>query len=315
MSTPLKVTDRVPFESTLGTDISHANDVTDALRIANLDWGLIDVPNPTFPILCDDGVINASLPDRRLLVRDDNGVVLSTVGSRYVPLSNADVYAIADHARTLGARFDSAGETNHGRTTFLTMTIPEASVRIGGHDPIDYKVILSTSNDGGVAMSSVTARRRVCTNGLTIGIGVPQTWNIRHSASAEERLVEARNTMTGAIRYAKEFTARAEQLAATPMTTNEYDAFLAELDPRPDEDRKTALTRWENRRSSLMELWSTADTQEEGRHTRWAALNAVAEWLDWEKPARGGANAVAMRQLNDSGAATRQRAYRLLQPA
>lgn len=110
MSTPLKVTNRVPFDAQIGTDISGATDVSDALRIAGLDWGLIDMPSPTLAVFGEDGITNVTMPDRRLIVRDDTNVVLSTVGSRYVPLSNAEVYAVADHARNLGARFSAAGE-------------------------------------------------------------------------------------------------------------------------------------------------------------------------------------------------------------
>lgn len=315
MSTPLKVTNRVPFDAQIGTDISAATDVSDALRIAGLDWGLIDMPSPTLAVFDEDGITNVTMPDRRLIVRDDTNVVLSTVGSRYVPLSNAEVYAVADHARNLGARFSAAGEVSYGRQTFLTMEVPEAAVNVGGNDPITTKVVLRTSNDGGVAMASVSAMRKVCTNGMTIGVGTPQSWEIRHSASAVQRLQEAEHAMAGAMRYAKEFAARAEHLAATPMSTNEFDRFLADLHPRPDQERKAAHTRWENRRDTLMSLWSESITQEEGRRTRWGALNALVEYLDWHKPIRGGEEARALRQLDDTNAATRQRAYRLLQPA
>lgn len=195
------------------------------------------------------------------------------------------------------------------------MEVPEAAVSIGGNDPITTKVVLRTSNDGGVAMASVSAMRKVCTNGMTIGVGTPQSWEIRHSASAAQRLQEADQAMTGAMRYAKEFAARAEQLAATRMSTNEFDRFLTELHPRPDQERKAAHTRWETRRDILMDLWSESFTQEEGRGSAWGALNSVVEYLDWHKPIRGGEEARALRQLDDTNAAVRQRAYRLLQPA
>ncbi|PZT95415.1 MAG: hypothetical protein DI630_24320 [Gordonia sp. (in: high G+C Gram-positive bacteria)] len=315
MSTPLKVTNRVPFDAQIGTDISKATDVSDALRIAGLDWGLIDMPSPTLAVFGEDGITNVTMPDRRLIVRDDTNVVLSAVGSRYVPLSNSEVYAVADHARALGAQFNSAGEINHGRSTFLTMNIPEATVNVAGHDPVSFKLVARTSNDGGIAFLSVSALRQVCSNGMTIGVGVPQTIEIRHSASATQRLQEAEQAMTAAMRYAKEFAARAEQLAATPMRTNEFDRFLAELHPRPAQERKAAHTRWETRRDVLMNLWAHSETNEEGRGTAWGALNALVEWADWFKPTRGGEEARALRQLDDTNAAIRQRAYRLLQPA
>lgn len=317
MSSALAITDRVPFEHQLGTDIRSAHNVQDALSTAGLAWGLRDVPADSVTLMDAAGVTIGSMPGRRFIVRDDNNTILAAVGSRYTTIDNAAAFAVADQAQMLGARFEAAGEIDHGRSTYMSMSLPEATTMIGGHDPVSFKVILSTSHSGdGAAVQSVSARRLVCTNGLEIGsVGVPRTWSIRHSASAEQRLIEARTAMQGAMRYVKEFTARAEALAAASMSTNEFDLFLATLDPRPDDDRKTAVTRWENRRDTLMGLWSTADTQEEGRNTRWAALNAVGEYLDWHKSTRGGETARALSQFNDTNAATRARAYQLLQPA
>lgn len=319
MSTPLKVTNRVPFEHQLGTDISAARTVDEALTIAGLNWGLRDIPGDPVTLMGADGITIGSMPGRRFIVRDDDNTILATVGSRYTTIDNAAAFEVADHAHMLGAQFDAAGEVDHGRTTYMSMSIPEATTAIGGNDPVEFKVVMSTSHAGeGAAVQSVTARRLVCTNGLTIGVNngsTPRTWSIRHSASADQRLIEARTAMQGAMQYAKAFTAHAEALIASPMTTNEFDRFLAELVPRPDEGRKTSVTRWENRRNTLMDLWGTAFTQEEGRHTRWAALNSVGEFLDWHKNTRGGESARALSQFNDTNAAFRQRAFQLLQPA
>jgi phage/plasmid-like protein (TIGR03299 family) len=317
MSSALTITDRVPFEHQLGTDIRAARTVDEALTIAGLNWGLRDIPGDSVTLMGADGITIGSMPGRRFITRDDDNTILATVGSRYTTIDNAAAFEVADHAHALGAQFDAAGEIDHGRTTYMSMTIPEASTKIGGHDDVQYKVVLATSHAGeGAAVQSVTARRKVCTNGLTVGLpGTSQTWSIRHSASADQRLIEARTAMQGAMQYAKAFTAHAEALIASPMNTNEFDRFLAELDPRPDEARKTSVTRWENRRNTLMDLWGTAFTQEEGRHTRWAALNSVGEFLDWHKNTRGGDSARALSQFNDTNAATRQRAFRLLQAA
>ena len=317
MSSALTITDRVPFEHQLGNDISAARSVEQALAIAGLNWGLRDIPGDTVTLMGADGITIGSMPDRRFIVRDNNNTILASVGSRYTTIDNAAAFSVADQAHMLGARFDAAGEIDHGRTTYMSMSIPEATSNIGGKDPVEFRVILTTSHAAeGAAVQSVTARRKVCTNGLTIGIpGASQTWSIRHSASADQRLIEARTAMQGAMQYAKAFTAHAEALIATPMTTNEFDQFLIALDPRPDEERKAATTRWENRRDTLMELWATTYTQEEGRHTRWAALNSVGEFLDWHKSTRGGDTGRSLSQFNDGNATTRQRAFRLLQAA
>lgn len=308
-------TDRVPNAAVLGTDITAATDAADALRIAGLDWDLVDTPADDLTILSEDGVTLGRMPGRRLISRSDSDVILAAVGSRYETINNYEAFSLADDAQALGAQFAHAGEIDHGRTTFMTMTIPEASVRVAGVDPIDFGFYLRTSNGGaGAATWSVSARRLVCTNGMEIGLkGSTRSFSIRHSAGAPHKLELARKAVQDAMSYAKTFAAHAEQLAGDRMSIREFTDYIDTLCPKPDEDRKAATTKWENRRSSMLELFTAADTQEEIRGTRWAALNAVSEYHEWLAPTRGDSDrARALRQFNGASDDFRQRAYNLL---
>lgn len=307
-------TDRVPNAAVLGTDITSATDASDALRIAGLDWDLIDTPADDLTILSEDGVTLGRMPGRRLISRSDSDVILAAVGSRYATISNYEAFSLSDDAKALGAQFAHAGEIDHGRTTFMTMSIPEASVQIAGVDPIDFGFYLRTSHGAGAATWSVSARRLVCTNGMEVGLpGSSRTFSIRHSASAQHQLTLASKAVQDAMVYAKTFAAHAEKLVDDRMSTREFTNFIDTLCPKPEEGRKAATTRWENRRASLQELFTAADTQEEIRGTRWAAFNAVSEYHEWLAPTRGDSDrARALRQFSGTSDDFRQRAYSLL---
>ncbi len=313
---------RLPAQSVLGTDIAAATDTGEALRMAGLDWGLTVHDTDNMTLLGDTGVISTSLPGQRMIMRDDTYQGLAVVGSRYTPVSNAAAFALADDARLLGATFAHAGELDFGRRTFLTMDLPEARVHVGGKDIVDFGIVFRTSHDGsGSIVGEVTGKRLVCTNGLTLGIGSAHRWSIPHTASAHDRMDAARVLLQGATRYAKEFAAIGELLISRPMTVTEFTTYIDTLYPQPDESKKAAVTRWENRRVELLDLFRLAATQEEGRSTQWAALNAVVEWEDWGRSVRTSDGetadqARAARQFNNpDSAGTKQNAYRLLQPA
>ena len=288
---------RLPASAVLGTDIATATTVDEALQMAGLDWGLQMHEAKALTVLTDTGVISTSIPGQKLLLRDDSFTTLAAVGSAYEPVDNRAAFDLADRARQLGAVFAHAGETDHGRKAFLTMDLPEARVNVGGKDLVDFGVIFRTSHGSGSITGEVSGMRLVCSNGLVQGIGAGSKWTVRHTRTATDRIALAEDTLRGAARYAKEFAAIGESLISMRYTVDEFVAYIDRLYPRPDEAKKAAVTRWENRRGELLDLFRIAETQEDARGTRWAAYNAVTEWEDWFRPARGGDSGRAARQF------------------
>lgn len=294
----------------LGTNITDATCLDDALRTANLDWSVIQHKADNLTLFADDDIVTTSIPGKDLLIRSDNNQTLGVVGSRYTPVSNADAFSMADAAHRLGARFAYAGELDHGRKTFLTMTLPEASISVGGHDLVEFSIKFTTGHAGCAPITGeAIGTRLVCTNGMRSSFGTNHKWNIRHTATADHRLEQAETALQHAFAYAKEFSAAAEHMISTPMSRREFTEFIDTLFPEPEEgctSRKRNL--WETRRRNLLSLFGTYETQEEGRETRWAGYNSVIEWLDWFRPAQGGEEGRALRNFetgNDNGLGSR----------
>lgn len=59
------------------------------------------------------------------------------------------------------------------------------------------------------------------------------------------------------------------------------------LYPKPEENSKGALTKWENKVSLIQDIY-TGPTNNMIAGTAWGALNAMTERLDWYRSARGG---------------------------
>ena len=96
-----------------------------------------------------------------LVLRDNpfNGGtdVLATVGKRYKPVQNEELFAFADaiHDADPNCRWESAGSLKKGKVVFGTVDIPRTMVLDpqGANDETKLYLIVWTSHDGSVAVS------------------------------------------------------------------------------------------------------------------------------------------------------------------
>ncbi|MDH6283951.1 DUF932 domain-containing protein [Prescottella agglutinans] len=297
----------------LGTDISAARTVDEALHMANLDWTIEEHPADSFALTTEDGVTMTGMPGMRFFLRSDTKEALHLGGARYTPVTNADAFASAEAAVAMGARFATGGAIRGGRQTYLELDLPDANVEVGGKDLVTFQLLLRTAHDGsGRVTGEARARRLVCTNGMTANIGFPTHFAIGHTRSAHDRLAAASTMVQGAVRYAKEFAAIADHMLDTPMTRTEFAAFIDALYPQPDEENAREYGRWESRRHELIDLFRFADTNDLGRGSRWGAYSALTEHLDWFTTVRGGDDARALRQLDNTAQGMKDRALQIL---
>mgnify|MGYP001564903048 CR=1 FL=1 len=302
----------------LGTDLSGVTDIQQALTQANLDWGLNVIPADHLAILGDDGITPTSIPGMRLVMRDDNHVTLGVVGGKYQAVDNRSVFSMGEHVLAQGGHLIAGGEVDHGRKTFMRFSLPEAQIKVGGKDLVNFGVTIRAAHDGtGHVFAGVEATRLVCTNGMTTKIkGIPHEFKLRHTASAEGRLAEAEQVLQGAARYAREFVAAADVMLDTKFTLREYETYIDALFPKPEEEGR-ARTLWETRRGELLDLYQFAETNDLGRNTAWGAFNSVTEYLDWAAPVRVTTGSTvedtrARRQFDNSNQAVKDQAFSLL---
>ncbi|MGP5014487.1 DUF932 domain-containing protein [Glutamicibacter ardleyensis] len=304
--------------SRLGTDLSGITNIEEAMTKANLDWTVNLVPAQGLMMLTEEGITNTSIPDMRMVMRSDNQVTLGVVGARYQNVDNHEVFGLGEHILNQGGQLVAGGELNHGRRTFMRFDLPETQVTVGGSDLVKFGISLRACHDGsGTVTASVDGLRLACTNGMSVKMHVPHAFSIRHTTNARHRLATADMVLQGAITYAKEFSAVAEELISRPFSRSEFIGYIDALYPAPDEREKRAYTIWRNRRRELISLFDFADTNDYGRHTQWGAFNAVTEYLDWGTTVRANADQSisetrALRQFDQAHQNVKDRAFELL---
>ena len=118
--------------------------------------------------------------------------------------------------------------------------------------------------------------------------GAKQSFKIRHTQTAEGRIVQARQALGLTFAYADEFQKQAQELFTQSVTDKQFSDLIRNLYPKPEADVKGALKKWENKVVLLDDLYHNSPTNSAIKGTGWGAFNALTERLDYYRTARTG---------------------------
>ena len=225
--------------------------------------------------------------------------VLGVVGQRYVPLQNEDLFSFGDNILDGGGRWETAGSLRGGRVVFGSLALERETILDpnGVADKVKTYLLVNTSHDGSIAIqASITPVRVVCANTLNLALnsikkknGVKQSFKIRHTQTAEGRILQAREALGLSVAYFDEFSKEAQELFSREITDKKFSEIIKAIYPKPEKDaKKIALTKWENKVILLDDLYHNSNTNANIKGTAWGALNALTERLDYFRTARKG---------------------------
>ena len=278
----------------LGVITDGAQNVEDALRLAQLDWTVYKSDEPVqVPVPNATGVTMVSTPGRYITYRDHPKLGLQglgVVGEQYTVIQNKEAFDFLNAlTHESGAVFETAGSLFDGRQVFVSMKMPQ-HISIGeGTDTVDLYLVCSTSHDGSKAFTVfITAVRPVCANTVQFGLqSAVSKWHIKHTSNVKGKVQQARESLDMVVEYQSAFQTEVDRLVSEPMSTQEFRTFTERLMPTSDKMSTLQIMRAEQSREQLFGLWN-APTQGNVKGTRWAAFNTVTEWADWVKPVKAG---------------------------
>ncbi|NDB58655.1 DUF945 domain-containing protein [bacterium] len=241
-----------------------------------------------------------SIDENLLVVRTnpfDGGTdVLSVVGSRYKVVQNEELFSFADniHDGNPDVRWESAGSLKKGKVVFGSLDIPRSMVLDpqGANDTTKLYLIVWTSHDGSVAVqAAITPVRVVCQNTLNLAMkSAKQSFKIRHTQTADGRIQIARETLGITLGYFDEFEKEAQSLFNQSITDKQFSDLIKSIYPKPQGEGKNVLKRWENKVILLDDLYHNSPTNANIKGTKWGALNAITERLDYFRSGRKGSS-------------------------
>ena len=219
--------------------------------------------------------------------------ILSIVGNRYKVVQNEELFAFADNVLDNdSAKWESAGSLKKGRVVFGSLEIPRTIVLDpqGVNDQTKLYLIVWTSHDGSVSVqAAITPVRVVCQNTLNIAMKrAKQSFKIRHTQTADGRILAAREALGLTFQYADEFEKQANELFTQSITDKQFSDLIRNLYPKPEADKNGSLKKWESKVVLLDDLYHNSPTNATIKGTKWGAFNALTERIDYFRSARKG---------------------------
>lgn len=247
----------------------------------------------------EEKVLTASgavIPNKKALVRSDNGVPLAVVSESYCVVQFEDVAkTLVEAAQGVDAIFHTAGLLGeNGDQGWLLAELPRVLRVKGDESEIRPYLLGSAAHDGhhGVTIKNV-ATRVVCANTLGVAMREDSKFNvsIHHTANASKRLDEAKAAFSALLQGMEEFEQFANALAATRFTDRQMERTIDDLLPLKLDnagETKEPSKQLAEKRERVLSLFSTGMGIGPGiRGTAWAALQAWSEFADHHRIVRG----------------------------
>jgi len=313
-----------------GTQVDHALTAKEAIVAAGLDWGVDTVPIYTNNL---NGKGFKVVDGKKAVARVTDGKVLSVLGNGYTPVQNVEAFNFFDQVvADGGAKYHMAGALQGGKRVWIMAKLNggNGSISIKG-DPVDKYLWLFNGHDGQAALRMLFAPIRLkCTNVLMgmmrQGVSADMFY-ARHSSGVLDRtlkITEAQEILGISTKFYENFAADANHLAQLQLPAAEMPKLLAAAFGTTGAVRAEDVvslddftTRSQERMAHVTRLF---DGEGKGlddaaiKHTKWAAYNAVVEYVDFGREYKGtnGADTRLKNTISGKGQAIKTRAWEYL---
>ena len=126
----------------LGTIVMKAPTSSDALRLAGLDWNVVQEPVYT------EG--HELVRGYKANIRSSDRKILGVVSDRYKVVQNAEAFSFTDELLGRGVRYETAGSLQEGKKVWILARLPREYIIAG--ERISPYLVFSNTHDGSGAV-------------------------------------------------------------------------------------------------------------------------------------------------------------------
>ncbi len=227
---------------------------------------------------------------RKAMTRDDNHEVLGIFkdgyqGHGYKEWLLENVATILDDELGIG----SAGLLRQGAQAWVSVEVPENIVTPEG---VEFRpnLLATTSFDGSLA----TTYKRVftlvvCDNTREAALSEGgEQFKVKHTKYSGYRITDARDALNIVHSMADEFSKEVADLTSKKVSDAEWDRLLTTLIPINDETSKIGMTKAENKRAELVNLYNFDERVSPWKGTEYGVAMAFNTWRQHNATVRKG---------------------------
>lgn len=271
----------VPWHG-LGTRVMEAPASSEALKLAGLDWKVLQEP-----VYTENGEL---IRGYKANVRDADRKVLGVVTDRYKVVQNQDAFAFTDALLGQGVRYETAGSLMGGKKVWLLAHMPREYI-ISGERISPYLVFSNTHDGSGAVKVAVTPIRVVCSNTLNLALAsAKRSWSMVHTGDMKSKLEEAKKTLFLADAYMESLGKEFEVLQRQEMTEKKVREYISQLLPADENATDQQKKNMERLREDLTARYFDAPDLKGLGNNAYRFINAVSDFATHAEPLRKTAN-------------------------
>lgn len=266
----------------LGTMVAEAPNSKDALRLAGLNWKVLQEPVYTE----NEELIQGYKAN----VRDTDRKVLGVVTDRYKVIQNEEAFAFTDALLGEGIRYETAGSLQEGRRVWMLARLPREFI-IGGERISPYMVFSNTHDGSGAVKTALTPIRVVCNNTLNLALRTAKrSWSMIHTGDISGKIEEAKNTLLLADEYMTALGQEFENLRKIKLSEKQVLDYIKILLPMEENYSLLQKRGVEKLRADMkMRYFDAPDLKDVGNNG-YRFVNAVSDFATHSTPRRKTAN-------------------------
>ena len=252
-----------------GTDVRGATDSETVMRLAGLDWDVIQKPIYTDTRLIEGFKAN---------VRDFDEKFLGIVTDRYKVVQNREAFSFTDALIGEGVSYETAGSFSGDKKIWLLAKLDRC--KLAGDDFDPYLVFFNTHDGSGSIRVAITPIRVICQNMLNLAMkSSSRIVSFVHKGDIESKLDEARYTLS----HTKEYLAALDEELGTLQSKSLTDArvkeYVEELLPlKENETSKVHRRNIEEMRKDLLYRYFFAPDLVDVNKSAYRFINAVSDF-------------------------------------
>lgn len=262
----------------LGTCVENAPGSQEALKVAGLDWKVVQKP-----IFTEEGQLVGGF---KANIRDRDNQILGVVTDRYKVVQNEEAFAFTDQLLGEGVTYETAGSLQGGRRTWILEKLPQRYI-ISGDEITPYLVFMNSHDGTGAIKAAMTPIRVVCQNTLNLALSnAKRSWSANHVGNINGKLDDARYMLLYADKYMAELGRsidRLNQIRLSDQKVYEYiNALFPLADNATEQQKKNLLRMKEDVKARYFEA---PDLKHIGKNG-YRFVNAVSDFATHSKPLR-----------------------------
>ena len=270
----------------LGTYVEgQAMTAAQAIEAASLDWEVMAEPVYWYNLKQWKSPFS-EIEGKRAIIRKDTEEVFAIMSDGYTPVQNRTCFEAMDAVVGSGdATYHTVGSLFGGRRVWMLCKLL-GDYKLDNGEKLESFILLDNSHDGSSSLRMrLTSVRVVCSNTLGSATSSRAGFAARHTSGIINRVNEARDLLGLSGVYMQRLIEDANRIAEQAWDHAQMKDMtykLLDLDPEASIQNQRGIKA--AAASKMVDLFYSGKGN--NGETRWDALNAVTEYLDYSKGSR-----------------------------